>query len=147
MRGAAKLLMVPGNEIHSERRIKFLQRRGQLIRVCPGAVKQVSGNEDNVRAQTVGHRHHAPAELRSVYVAQVQVAQQQGSPAAPLVGEAGEAVPVIGDPTRLRQILNNLLSNAIKFTEAGAVALRFELAPAPGDTLNLTAQVVDTGLA
>ena len=64
-----------------------------------------------------------------------------------LVGEAGEAVPVIGDPTRLRQILNNLLSNAIKFTEAGAVALRFELAPAPGDTLNLTAQVVDTGLA
>jgi signal transduction histidine kinase/ActR/RegA family two-component response regulator len=62
-----------------------------------------------------------------------------------LAGEVGEPLPVVGDPTRLRQILNNLLSNAIKFTEIGAVALRFETRTTESGALVLTAQVVDTG--
>lgn len=34
---------------------------------------------------------------------------------------------IVGDPTRLRQILGNLLSNAIKFTESGEVKLSVSL--------------------
>ncbi|MBD8482748.1 ATP-binding protein [Pseudomonas coleopterorum] len=52
---------------------------------------------------------------------------------------------VLGDVTRVRQILGNLLSNAVKFTESGRIVVRLQLACREGERAMLHWQVVDTG--
>lgn len=61
--------------------------------------------------------------------------------------DIGNDVPdvLIGDPTRLRQVLVNLIDNGVKFTERGEVRLAIQRA----DVLNpgrLTFAVIDTGI-
>jgi len=54
---------------------------------------------------------------------------------------------VLGDPVRVRQVMDNLVGNAIKFTEHGEVFVRTRLAPvADDDTLCLSFQVKDSGI-
>lgn len=52
---------------------------------------------------------------------------------------------VVGDPTRVRQVLLNLLSNAVKFTESGGVALRVARPGGPGNGV-LRFEVSDSGI-
>jgi PAS domain S-box-containing protein len=65
-----------------------------------------------------------------------------------LVCEIAKDVPteLIGDPTRLRQVLLNLVGNAIKFTETGTVSLRVTLDSdsSPANVLRFT--TTDTGI-
>jgi PAS domain S-box-containing protein len=54
---------------------------------------------------------------------------------------------VIGDPTRLRQIILNLCSNAIKFTEKGSISLHLSCTKIDGtDKENICIAVQDTGI-
>jgi hypothetical protein len=53
---------------------------------------------------------------------------------------------LIGDPTRLRQVLLNLVGNAIKFTEAGQVILRAMLETDASGKPSLRFTVSDTGI-
>jgi two-component system sensor histidine kinase/response regulator len=53
---------------------------------------------------------------------------------------------LIGDPTRLRQLIVNLVGNAIKFTEEGNVFLDAELEESIGDEVRLHISVSDTGM-
>jgi PAS domain S-box-containing protein len=52
---------------------------------------------------------------------------------------------LLGDPTRLSQMLINLLSNAVKFTPHGWVALRGQLIAESGRDLEVHFEVQDTG--
>jgi signal transduction histidine kinase/HPt (histidine-containing phosphotransfer) domain-containing protein/ActR/RegA family two-component response regulator/prephenate dehydratase len=60
--------------------------------------------------------------------------------------EPGSDDGLVGDPTRIRQILFNLLSNAVKFTERGKIGLRAETAPLGGRQTRVTLAVCDTGI-
>ena len=53
---------------------------------------------------------------------------------------------LIGDPTRLRQVMTNLVSNALKFTEVGEVCIRVSVVGREEDRLDLRIDVIDTGI-
>lgn len=62
--------------------------------------------------------------------------------------ECSNEIPdyIIGDPMRLRQVLNNLINNAIKFTENGKVEIKVDLLKVENKNLKLKFSVSDTGI-
>ncbi len=60
--------------------------------------------------------------------------------------DAGSQDALVGDPTRVRQILYNLLSNAIKFTERGGVRVLAGTTALGGGHTRVTLAVSDTGI-
>ncbi|MDP9432645.1 MAG: response regulator [Actinomycetota bacterium] len=76
------------------------------------------------------------------------VAAQAAAKELELVVEIDDDVPpaLVGDVTRLRQILVNLLSNAVKFTSAGEVVLRVRTDELADRRVQLHLEVRDTGI-
>ena len=62
--------------------------------------------------------------------------------------EASPNVPeyLVGDPTRLNQILINLIGNAIKFTHKGFVKLKINVERTTGNAVKIIFVVQDTGI-
>ncbi|MBN4096079.1 hybrid sensor histidine kinase/response regulator [Methylobacterium sp. OT2] len=59
--------------------------------------------------------------------------------------DAAVDAPVLGDKTRLRQVLLNLVNNAVKFTQSGSVTVALTQAATP-DGIALRVAVRDTGI-
>ncbi len=58
------------------------------------------------------------------------------------------AIPknLLGDPTKIEQVLMNLTSNAIKFTREGTIAIRAELINNTDNFVNILLEVEDSGI-
>lgn len=62
------------------------------------------------------------------------------------VADRLKSVHLVGDPTRLTQVLLNLLNNAIKFTEKGSVKLVCSLISASDTSFKIRFVIEDTGI-
>ncbi|NOR43439.1 MAG: response regulator [Gammaproteobacteria bacterium] len=62
--------------------------------------------------------------------------------------QVDDALPeyLLGDPTRLRQVIVNLVSNALKFTKQGEVKVCIDVVDKDSDSVNLKVTVSDTGI-
>lgn len=60
----------------------------------------------------------------------------------------GESIPdtLIGDPIRIKQVLDNLIDNSIKFTKYGTIVLTIEKIDSIDKKLNLKVSIKDTGI-
>ncbi len=92
---------------------------------------------------------HIPFDIRKV-VGQIEslqrpVASQKG---LTLKSKCSDLVPrrLIGDPSRLQQILNNLISNALKFTKDGSVTISIDGQADEHNNFTTQIAVTDTGI-
>ena len=90
-----------------------------------------------------------PLELREIVTELITLhAMTADEKAIQLYAEIDEKIPniLVGDPTRIRQILANLISNALKFTEKGHVLVRIRLVSSDDNNAMVSFEVEDTGV-
>jgi two-component system, sensor histidine kinase and response regulator len=86
-------------------------------------------------------RHHLGQTIRTLAVRAHQKDLELAWDVPPELPEL-----VVGDPTRLGQIILNLVGNAIKFTEKGEVVVRVELEARDSNGMRLHFTITDTGI-
>ena len=103
-------------------------------------VSKIEAGKMEVDRAPFSMRECVESSARTMFAA----AQQQG---LELTWDVDPQIPdaLVGDETRIRQVLLNLIGNAIKFTDRGSVRVAVRMQPAPDCSLVALFSVRDTG--
>ncbi len=138
--GLTELLLDSGLEPQERHLLGAIRTSGETLLTLINDILDLSKVESGkLQLETVPF---APSELveRVMQVVGVRAKEKGLS----LTVELERSVPprVLGDPTRVQQVVTNLVSNAVKFTEKGSVRIVVRRAESKG----LTVDVHDTGI-
>jgi two-component system, sensor histidine kinase and response regulator len=140
---AATLTANPTLTMETRLSVEWIQRSGELL------LSQIEGLLQYTRLQAGETRIAAERfALLECFTDAIRFHRETASSSGLTLSHAFDPLlpaSVVGDPIKLRRILNNLVSNALKFTDEGTVhvAARHLATPA-GDWLRI--EVADTGI-
>ncbi len=143
--GFSNLLTGMTDESERAEAIETIQRNGQHLLVLINDILDLSKLEAG--KMTIEQTEYSPWEL-ATDVSELMQVRAQAKGLQILVEHIG-SLPrqIIGDPTRIRQILVNFVGNAVKFTETGTVRLRLQLRDnATSDVNELQFEIIDSGI-
>ena len=136
------------NEITDPGQLEKLQKLGRSSQHLLGLINDIldlskieAGALELERAPL-----NAVAVLDNVASMMAQRLQDKGLGLERDIDPALNALPLVGDPLRLAQILINLMGNAVKFTERGHITLAARLASHTPDQALVRFEVRDTGV-
>ena len=127
------------------------QQYARIVRRSAEALLAIVDDVLDLTRMEAGRLRLQPSELTVDAVLEEVVelfSEQAHAKGVELVADvdAAAAMPVKGDPGRLRQVLVNLVGNALKFTDRGEVVVRACVAEVIGDAVLLRFEVRDTGI-
>ena len=142
--GTAELLSLSRVTMEQKRRTEIIQSSGKLLLTIVDDILDFSKlSAGKVVLEKIAF---APVELVEGLVDSFEAAARGKGIEIATQLDFNLPTAVIGDPNRLRQILNNLISNALKFTRAGDVLVRGARAEETATEVTLRFEVSDSGI-
>lgn len=146
IRGMAELMLMNGGSIPG-----FADRLSKIIRACQHLESIVCEILDMSRLEAerltlVDCDFQIGEILESALKLSASEARAKGLDLRGDASPATIALPLRGDPLRLRQVLLSLIGNAVKFTEHGGVAVEVRVEREEPEHVLLRFQVRDTGI-
>ena len=142
--GSAEMLL--GTRLEAEQR----ELVDNLNRASRALLELVNGVLDFAKIEagrmTVERSHLHPSAVLADAAALLAPRAAEKGLTLRLDSSDAQALELLGDPTRLRQVLLNLLSNAVKFTDRGGIEARIKVLSSDAASVELEFSVADTGI-